>query len=259
MKRALRLTRCGWPHWKRRCGSTPIRRGWPSASPTVRALAGQRARSRQLAERLLPVVAKAIGSQLRSASSRCADQIGSGALPVDLLPSFRHRRARQGLGSHWPRRSAAADSVIGRISDGALCLRPAHARRRGGVREPTGQARMSWLGQMLRRRRAPDGPGARRLEWWQLRRRARPWAPLAHRGPCAGAEQHGGGLPRRPRRRARSCQGGRLAAPRRASRAMSAASATSRSATTKAGASTQDQEAAALVREGGSAGRAIRN
>jgi L-seryl-tRNA(Ser) seleniumtransferase len=88
--------------------------------PTVRALARPPFEIRALAERLLPVVGKALGSRASVAIEPVRGQIGSGALPVDLLPSF-------ALAIYADKLDRLAQSfrelpipVIGRISDDVL-------------------------------------------------------------------------------------------------------------------------------------------
>jgi L-seryl-tRNA(Ser) seleniumtransferase len=56
--------------------------------PTVRALARPASEIRAQAERLLPRLAAAVGKEWQAGIKPVRGQIGSGALPVDLLPSF---------------------------------------------------------------------------------------------------------------------------------------------------------------------------
>ena len=56
--------------------------------PTVRLLARQPGDIQAQAERLLPAFAAAIGQAFVAGIQPVRGQIGSGALPVDLLPSF---------------------------------------------------------------------------------------------------------------------------------------------------------------------------
>jgi L-seryl-tRNA(Ser) seleniumtransferase len=88
--------------------------------PTVRALARPAAEIRAQAERLLPAVARAVGAAAQVGIEPVRGQIGSGALPVDLLPSF-------AIAIHGARLDRLADAfralpvpVIGRISSGVL-------------------------------------------------------------------------------------------------------------------------------------------
>ena len=54
--------------------------------PTIRSLARPASEIRAQAERLLPIFARAIGAGLTAEIQQVRGQIGSGALPVDLLP-----------------------------------------------------------------------------------------------------------------------------------------------------------------------------
>lgn len=94
--------------------------------PTLRFFTRGTAEIRALAERLRPVVAAALGPDWTVAVVDCASQIGSGALPVDRLPSAalalapvgpRKGRALAGLAQ---RLRDLAVPVIGRIADDAL-------------------------------------------------------------------------------------------------------------------------------------------
>jgi L-seryl-tRNA(Ser) seleniumtransferase len=96
--------------------------------PTLRLLVRPQAEIRALAERVLPAIAKAVEGRASVRIVDCASQIGSGALPVDTLPS-----AGIALAPHGKRKSGAADAlaalfralpvpVIGRISEGELIL-----------------------------------------------------------------------------------------------------------------------------------------
>jgi L-seryl-tRNA(Ser) seleniumtransferase len=88
--------------------------------PTVRALARPAVEIRALAERLLPIVASAVGSDATAAIEPVRGQIGSGALPVDLLPSFAIALRGKGLDRLAAAFRRLPVPVIGRISDGAL-------------------------------------------------------------------------------------------------------------------------------------------
>jgi L-seryl-tRNA(Ser) seleniumtransferase len=88
--------------------------------PTVRALARPAAEIRAQAERVLPAVARALGDAARVGIEPVRGQIGSGALPVDLLPSFAiaiHGESLDHLADAFRRLPIP---VIGRISAGAL-------------------------------------------------------------------------------------------------------------------------------------------
>ncbi|MCW5733662.1 MAG: L-seryl-tRNA(Sec) selenium transferase [Enhydrobacter sp.] len=88
--------------------------------PTIRTLARAPTEIREQAERLMPAFAQAVGSEWQPRIEAVRGQIGSGALPVDLLPSFALAVTGKGL----DRLAAAFRSlpipVIGRIQDGAL-------------------------------------------------------------------------------------------------------------------------------------------
>jgi L-seryl-tRNA(Ser) seleniumtransferase len=97
--------------------------------PTLRLLARPKKEIEVAARRLAPVVAAKIGDGFDVAVSACASQIGSGALPMETVPSFglavKPRAAKRGG------RALAALSmalrrlpvpVVGRIEDQALML-----------------------------------------------------------------------------------------------------------------------------------------
>ncbi|MBM3647585.1 MAG: L-seryl-tRNA(Sec) selenium transferase [Alphaproteobacteria bacterium] len=88
--------------------------------PTVRALARPAAEVRVVAERLLPVVATALSGEARVAIEPVRGQIGSGALPVDLLASFAIAVRGKGLDRLAAAFRRLPIPVIGRISDGTL-------------------------------------------------------------------------------------------------------------------------------------------
>ncbi len=80
-----------------------------------------------VATRLLPALASALESVATVDVVDCASQIGSGALPVDLLPSRALRLVPHGGGGRALARLARAFRelpvpVIGRVADGALLL-----------------------------------------------------------------------------------------------------------------------------------------
>ncbi|MEH3116109.1 MAG: L-seryl-tRNA(Sec) selenium transferase [Methylorubrum populi] len=100
--------------------------------PTLRLLTRAQADIAAQAERLRPAVAERMGEGARVTVEPCTSQIGSGALPVETLPSaclaFRPppSAGRRGEGA-WLKRLAASlralpVPVVGRISDGALRL-----------------------------------------------------------------------------------------------------------------------------------------
>jgi len=79
------------------------------------------------AARLAPAVSRALAGIARVECVDCHSQIGSGALPVDLLPSVALRLAPLAGGGRAPERLAARlralpRPVIGRVHEGALLL-----------------------------------------------------------------------------------------------------------------------------------------
>ena len=101
-----------------------------SQLPTLRLLARPAAAIETLALRLLPVLASWLGADGRAEVSAVFSQIGSGALPVDRLPSHALRLSllgpKRGSGRALDRLAARLRAlpvpVIGRIADGALLL-----------------------------------------------------------------------------------------------------------------------------------------
>ncbi len=96
--------------------------------PTLRLLTRAQADIRAQAQRVRPALAAAVASHADAKIIACASQIGSGALPVDALPS-----AGIALTPRAKRKSGAADAlsaafralpvpVIGHIRDGAFVL-----------------------------------------------------------------------------------------------------------------------------------------
>ncbi|MCO6390531.1 L-seryl-tRNA(Sec) selenium transferase [Aliihoeflea aestuarii] len=95
--------------------------------PTLRLLARQRDEISDMAIALLPHVEAALGEAWHVAIVDCESQIGSGALPLDTLPSAGFAiRAASGSGQALERLAAAlrglAKPVIGRIAEGAIVL-----------------------------------------------------------------------------------------------------------------------------------------
>jgi L-seryl-tRNA(Ser) seleniumtransferase len=92
--------------------------------PTLRMLARPRAEIEAQAQRLLPAVAQALGDGHTVAVGFCDSQIGSGALPLDTLPSA--GLVIRATGGALDRLASAlrrlSRPVIGRIGDGALTL-----------------------------------------------------------------------------------------------------------------------------------------
>ncbi len=128
MKRALRLDKVRLAALEAvlRMYAQPERLA--SELPTLRLLTRTRDEIRAIAERVLPSVTGAVGDRASARIVECASQIGSGALPVETLPSAGIALTPQGK-----RRSGAADalarafralpvSVIGRINEGEFIL-----------------------------------------------------------------------------------------------------------------------------------------
>ena len=88
--------------------------------PTIRALARPAENIREVAERLLPAVQAALGDHAKASVAEVRGQIGSGALPVDLLPSFAIAIRAKGLDGIADRFRRLPIPVIGRIRDGTL-------------------------------------------------------------------------------------------------------------------------------------------
>lgn len=88
--------------------------------PTIRALARPAAEIQAQAERLLPALADALGAGWQVGIEPVRGQIGSGALPVDLLPSFALAVAGRGLDRLADGFRRLPIPVIGRIQDGTL-------------------------------------------------------------------------------------------------------------------------------------------
>ena len=97
--------------------------------PTVRLLARRKKEIEDVATRLLPVVGERVGSAFAVAVADCSSQIGSGALPLEMVPSagiaIRPRAAR-GSGRALSALSTSLRRlpvpVVGRIEDNALIL-----------------------------------------------------------------------------------------------------------------------------------------
>jgi L-seryl-tRNA(Ser) seleniumtransferase len=94
--------------------------------PTLHLLARPQAEIAALAARVLPGVALAVGSGFTVGQSSCRSQIGSGALPLDTIPSAGLRITPRTGGGALERLAAALRGldrpIIGRIEDGALVL-----------------------------------------------------------------------------------------------------------------------------------------
>ncbi|NYZ15189.1 L-seryl-tRNA(Sec) selenium transferase [Azospirillum sp. RWY-5-1] len=99
----------------------------PATLPTLRFLTRPVEELRGLAERLGPVIAGAVGAGWSVASADCASQIGSGALPLETIPSHGLAIEPAGRGASGGAVEALAAAfrrlpvpVIGRIEKGAL-------------------------------------------------------------------------------------------------------------------------------------------
>ena len=90
--------------------------------PTVRALAAPAHELKALAERLLPELAKALGKLARVTVEPVQGQIGSGALPVESLPSFALAIRGKGLDRIADMLRVLPIPVVGRIADDTLFL-----------------------------------------------------------------------------------------------------------------------------------------
>ncbi|OZI61681.1 L-seryl-tRNA(Sec) selenium transferase [Bordetella genomosp. 11] len=96
---------------------------------TLRLLTRPAMHMREQAERMLPVLQQALGAGYKAVAAPMFSQIGSGALPVDQLPSYGYAIRHAGTGR--PGRAlekleaslrALPRPVIGRIADNALWL-----------------------------------------------------------------------------------------------------------------------------------------
>jgi L-seryl-tRNA(Ser) seleniumtransferase len=90
--------------------------------PTIRSLAREPQEIRRLAERLLPAFASAVGDGYVTGIQPVKGQIGSGALPVDLMPSFALCARGHGLARLATALRRLPIPVIGRIEHDALLL-----------------------------------------------------------------------------------------------------------------------------------------
>ena len=120
MKRALRLdkVRLAALEATLRLYADPARLA--KRLPTIRALARPAAEIRALAERVLPALVAALGPGTEVAIEPVRGQIGSGALPVDLLPSFALAIRAKGLDRLADAFRGLPIPVIGRIGGGRL-------------------------------------------------------------------------------------------------------------------------------------------
>jgi L-seryl-tRNA(Ser) seleniumtransferase len=94
--------------------------------PTLRLLTRDPRDIEAQARRVLPAVARALGPAFTVEPSACSSQVGSGALPLDTIPSAGLAiRASRGGGALARLSAALRDlrrPVIGRVEDGALIL-----------------------------------------------------------------------------------------------------------------------------------------
>jgi len=95
--------------------------------PALRLLTRPAADIAAQAERLRAPLAAALGDGCTVSVTSCASQIGSGALPVESLPSAGLAIHQPGAGGRAPERLAARlrslpVPVIGRVADGAVLL-----------------------------------------------------------------------------------------------------------------------------------------
>src|SRR5262245_64868790 len=96
--------------------------------PTIRMLARPKAEIRALAQRLVPAVTGATGPAFATEAVDCVSQIGSGALPLESMPSagLAIRPAKRGGGRALTKLAASLRSlpipVIARIDDHALIM-----------------------------------------------------------------------------------------------------------------------------------------
>ena len=97
--------------------------------PTLRQLVRSRAEIDALARQLEPLIAAKLGDSFETEVVKCASQIGSGALPLESIPSAGlaiRPRAKRGAGriiDHLGKAlRALAIPVIGRVDDGRLIL-----------------------------------------------------------------------------------------------------------------------------------------
>jgi L-seryl-tRNA(Ser) seleniumtransferase len=128
MKRAMRLDRMRLAAMEAtlRLYRDPDR--LPELLPTLRYFTRSRKSIRAVAERLAPALGAALGPAWGVQVADCASQIGSGALPLEVMPSAalacRHLAKRSGaaLDQLAERLRRLPMPIIGRIADGTLLL-----------------------------------------------------------------------------------------------------------------------------------------
>ncbi|ONG54262.1 L-seryl-tRNA(Sec) selenium transferase [Pseudoroseomonas deserti] len=93
--------------------------------PTLALLARPQAAIEEQARRLAPLVAATLPAGFAASAEECRSQIGSGALPLETLPSFALRIAGPGGHALEALQAALRDlprPVVGRLQEGALLL-----------------------------------------------------------------------------------------------------------------------------------------
>jgi L-seryl-tRNA(Ser) seleniumtransferase len=94
--------------------------------PTLRLLSRKRADIEAQAQRILPHVQSAVGSGFKVEACECESQIGSGAMPLDTIPSAGLAIRSNSGGAALERLTTALRTlsrpVIGRLEEGALIL-----------------------------------------------------------------------------------------------------------------------------------------
>ena len=97
--------------------------------PTLRLLARKQDQIQETAQRVSPVLDKALGDRYSVIPEQCQSQIGSGSLPAERLDSMAlviRPTATKGIGTGLKRLAVAFRNlpmpVIGRIQDNAFCL-----------------------------------------------------------------------------------------------------------------------------------------
>jgi L-seryl-tRNA(Ser) seleniumtransferase len=97
--------------------------------PTYRMLARPCKEMQETARRLLPALQDKLGARLTVKTAPCTSQVGSGALPVETLPSLAVAitpAVARGGGRHLAAIAAALRAlpipVVGRVENGALLL-----------------------------------------------------------------------------------------------------------------------------------------
>jgi L-seryl-tRNA(Ser) seleniumtransferase len=120
MKRALRLdkVRLAALEATLRLYADPARLA--ERLPTVCMLARPAGEIRAMAERILPILARKLGGNVEVTIEAVRGQIGSGALPIDLLPSFALALRAKGLEQLADSFRRLPVPAIGRIAKGTL-------------------------------------------------------------------------------------------------------------------------------------------